>query len=285
MGVIFQKIFSNLPDRQYIGLYWRKKFHRPINLDNPEGFNEKLQWMKLYHRSPAYPSLVDKASAKEYAAGKIGEEFIIPTYGVWDRWEDIEWDRLPESFVMKPTHWGGGHNLVICPDKAALNRDKARRTICYTFDKNLYKAYREWPFKEIKPRIIAEKFIGDNPTDYKFFCFGGKAKYIMLCVDRFKGKKFYFFDRNWNFLRFDKFSLTLPADFTVPKPDRLEEMWDMADRLSSGLPFVRVDLYNTEGRLYFGEFTFFPCSGFDTTLLEEAETTLGNELILPEKCV
>lgn len=283
MGIIFQTIFKHLSDKEYLNLYWLKKFRSRPDFDNPATFNAKLQWLKLYYHPAALGTMVDKATAKDYAAAIIGTEHIIPTFCVADSWSGIHWDALPESFVMKPTHWGGGRHIVICPDKKAVREEKARRVITSVMDRNLFDAYREWPFKSIRPRIIVEQYLGDSLTDYKFFCFGGKAEYIMLCVDRFKDKKFFFFDRQWTFCRFDDYSLTLPPEFTLEKPENIDAMWEMADKLSQGQPFVRVDLYNTGGKLYFGEFTFYPCSGFDTTLTPLAETTLGNMITLPEK--
>lgn len=283
MHSLLQKIFGLQDSEKYLKLYWWRKFHKSLDLNNPVGLDAKLQWLKIYYYREDYPALVDKATAKQAAAELIGQEHIIPTIGVWNKWEDIPWKDLPEEFVMKATHWGGGHNLAIRSKGHPLSERKARCKIMSTFRSNLYRRYREWPFKDIQPRIIAEKYMGANLTDYKFFCYNGKALFVMLCLDRFTDKKYLFFDRDFTYLRADKYSLTLPEDFTYEKPAGLDEMFQMADKLSQGMPFVRVDLYNIDGTIYFSEWTFFPCSGFDTTLTEEGERILGDPIVLPEK--
>lgn len=290
MGRVFQTLFGRLPDEKYIKLYWRKKFHRGLDLDNPLTFNEKLQWLKLYNRRPELTSIVDKATSKDYAEKILGPGHTIPTLALWDSTEDIDWDMLPNQFVLKPTHWGGGHGLVICRDKASLDRRKARRRLSSTFGRSIYHDYREWPYKDVRPRVIAEPLMRDDTptnrdglTDYKFNCFEGKVHDVMVCLDRATDVKFYFFDRQWNLLRINRRGKAAPEGFTIPKPEGLEEMFDAAEKLCQGFPFVRVDLYYINGTVYFGELTFFPCSGLDRNLLEETDIMFGKLLELPEK--
>lgn len=264
-------------------MYWARMGKR-LNLKDPQTFNEKLQWLKLYDRKPEYTAMVDKHEAKKYVADKIGEEYIIPTLGVWERFEDIDFDALPDQFVLKCTHDSGG--LVIVRDKSRLDKAAAKEKIDRSLKRNYYLHGREWPYKDVKPRIIAEKLIASEDgqlTDYKFSCFHGNPDNVMVCLDRHTGDtKFYFFDRDWNLLRLNKRGLAAPEGFTIEKPDGMDRMFQIAAILSENLRYSRIDLYNISGRIYFGEITFFPQSGFDNALLQETDCLFGGMIHLNE---
>lgn len=289
MGKLFKAVFSGLNDEAYLRLLWRKKFHRELPINNPVTFNEKIQWMKLHYRIPVMPKIVDKATAKEYAASIIGEEYIIPTLGVWDKWEDIDFNDLPDQFVLKVTNGGGGRGVVVCKDKSKLDLANARKKLEKEMNRNIYREFREWGYKNVKPRFIAEVLMSDDTpanagglTDYKFSCFGGKVHDVMLCLDRSTEVKYYFFDRDWNLLRLNTRGKAAPEGFTLPKPEGMDQMFEIAEKLCQGFPYVRTDLYYVGGKIYFGELTFFPCSGFDKDLLPETDLLFGSLLKLPD---
>lgn len=413
--------FKFIPDKLFLKIKYYHIFHRNLDLLKPQTFNEKLQWLKLYDRKPEYTTMVDKYAVKEYIAAKIGEEYTIPTIGVWTRFNDIDFDSLPNKFVLKCTHDSGG--LVICTDKSNLDTDEARKTIERSLKNNYYYSGREWPYKNIEPRIIAEQYMQDDDlndikissldgehrlvlvcskhfskdvqreasfdekqnylemrrpnhgntnekgeknyelmerlakvlsekiffsridfyemkkqvyfgdvilfsdsgfegfgledwddkrgkwtklpgggllkyddisievrirtkqekalVDYKFFCFNGVADSVMVCTERETGdSKFYFFDRNWNLKRYNIRGKQAPDNFTLPKPANIEKMFQLAEMLSQGIPYVRVDLYSINKKIYFGEMTFFPDSGFDVNILPETDIYLGGKLSL-----
>ena len=291
-GEFFASILIHLnflfPDKLYLTLLFRLKMGYWMDWENPKTFSEKLQWLKLYNRKPEYTKMVDKYGAKQYIAEHIGEEYVIPTLGVWDRFEDIDFDSLPDQFVLKCTHDSGG--LVICRDKKTLDKQAAKKKIKASLKRNYYWQNREWPYKNVKPRIIAEAYMTDEPgttefTDYKFFCFGDYVDCVMCCYDRSTGHvQFCFFDENWTFKRYAYDDLELPEGFTKPKPANIDEMFDLAKKIASvvNAPFVRVDLYNSCGKIYFGELTFFPCSGVDTTFTPEADRYFGDLIQLKD---
>lgn len=253
------------------------------NLEKPQTFNEKLQWLKLHDIHPEYSRLVDKYEVKEYVKELLGEEYIIPTLGVWDRFEDIDFDKLPNQFVLKCTHDSGG--LVICQDKSKLDINKARKKISKSLKKNFFLEHREYPYKDVKPRIIAEKFMVDESgtelKDYKFFCFNGKCKMLFVATDRNIGDvKFDFFDDKFNHLPFKQGHPW--ADKEIKKPVGFDKMIELSEILSKGFPHVRVDLYDINGQIYFGELTFFHFSGNVPFHPDEWDYKIGEWLILPE---
>ena len=271
-------------DPSYVKMMFYRDMGYPLNLENPTTFNEKLQWLKVYNHRPEYTAMVDKAAAKEYVASIIGEEYIIPTLGIWDRFEDIDFSCLPEQFVLKTTH--DSKSVVICTDRASFDIEAARKKLTASLSRSYYLKYREWPYKDITPRIIAEKYMVDESgtelKDYKFSCYNGDATDVMLCFDRATGDtKFYFFDKEWNLLRYNKRGKEAPEGFTVPKPKNMDKMFEIAARLSEGIPYLRVDLYNIDGAIYFGELTFFPRSGCDSNLLRETDLLFGSRIKLP----
>lgn len=408
---------------------FKKSMGYSLNLKDPKTFNEKLQWLKLYNRNPEYTTMVDKYAVKKYISEKIGAEYIIPTLGVWNNFDEIDFNILPNQFVLKCTHDSGG--FVVCRNKSSLNMDALRKKIETSLSNNFYYMGREWPYKNVPHRIIAEQYMADNLrdyklfcfdgvprmtlvyserftedglkedfydeswshldiqksthgnailpnqrpkqyelmkklaaelsekmpfaridfyevnekvyfgeitfysasgfegfkpeewnvklgewtklpaggyrlkseacsviisdsyhnnndtkslVDYKFFCFDGVAESVMVCTERETGDpKFYFFDKKWNLKRYNIRGKEAPSGFTLPKPDCIDEMFLIAEKLSNGIPFVRVDLYCIDGLVYFGEMTFYPDSGFDANLLKESNEHWGEMLILPEK--
>ncbi len=276
--------YDSMPDEEYIRHMFRAKLGYDLNLDDPKTLNEKLQWIKLYDRKELYTKLVDKYEAKQYVADIIGSEYIIPTLGVWDDAKKIDFDSLPDQFVMKCTH--DSHKVIICKDKEQLDTAKARKTMAEALKRDYYLKYREWAYKDVPRRIIAEKYMEDDSgflTDYKFYCFHGKADAVLTCYDRMEGDtKFYFFDRNWQLKRYNKQGKAAPEGFTKPKPQGIDKMFDLAETLAevSEAPFIRVDLYNVSGKIYFGELTLYPAAGFDKGRLPETDLLFGEMIDL-----
>lgn len=281
-----------IPDKLYLKLLFRLKMGCRLDLDNPQTFNEKLQWLKLYYRKREYTQMVDKLAVKEYVAKIIGEEYIIPTLGVWDRFENIDFDKLPNQFVLKTTHGGGSSGVVICKDKSHFNMQAARQKLNKSMQQSIYNSLKEWPYKNVPRRIIAEKYMHDrvskdNPNgdliDYKFYCFNGEVKSCMIATERFSstGVCFDYFDQDFNHYPFMQGGPN--SKKSIEKPELFDEMCDVASKLSTGLPHVRVDLYCVEGQVYFGELTFFDSSGFAEFIPVEWDYTFGSWIILPEK--
>ena len=280
-----KNFFKWIPDEKYITIKYKLEMNQKLNLKEPKTFNEKLQWLKLYDRNPEYTKMVDKYEAKKYVADIIGQEYIISTLGVWDKFEDIEFDKLPKQFVLKPTHTSG--NVFICKDKEKINYKQLKRMVNKWLKRNYYLIHREWPYKNIKPKIIAEQYMVDDSgmklKDYKFFCFNGIAQTILVCSNRngsFKNTNFY--DINWNLQPFTR-EKHKNSNEQIKKPKNLDEMITVAEKLSKDIPFVRVDLYEINGKVYFGELTFYPSSGFEGFEPEEWDKKLGDMLELPTK--
>lgn len=284
MALAWRGFFDLLPDRLYLKLTYKATMGKRLNLKDPVTFNEKLQWLKLYDRKPEYTVMVDKYAAKKYVADRIGEEYIVPTLGVFDSFDEIDFDRLPERFVLKCTHDCGG--LVICKDRSAFDRNAAKAKLEKALRHDYYKRWREWPYKNVPRKIIAEAYLEDangELNDYKFTCFRGEADNVMVCIGRQTGQtQFYFFNDKWELLRLNRRGLEAPADFTLPKPENLEEMFEIARKLSKDLPYARIDLYNVDGRIYFGEITFFPQTGMDPNLLPTTDALFGARITLPD---
>ena len=280
------KLSKIIPDKPYLRMKFRAHMGKKLNLKNPQTFSEKLQWMKLYNRNPEYTKMVDKYEAKEYIEAIIGSEYIIPTLGVWDNVEDIDFDALPEQFVLKCTHDSGG--LVICKDKSKLDIEKAKETMRKALLSDFYFMGREWPYKNVPKRIIAEEYMEDTETgelrDYKFFCFDGVVKALFVASDRqTEGEevKFDFFDTDFNHLDFKNGHPNATKE--IKKPVTFEKMKEMAAKLSAGIPQVRVDFYEVDGKIYFGELTFFHHDGMTPFDPEEWDYKFGEWINLPEK--
>lgn len=250
-----------IPDDMYIKIIYFFCFWKKLDLKNPKTYSEKLQWLKLYDRRDIYTTMVDKFAVKEYVAKRIGEEYIIPTLGVWDSFDEIDFDKLPQRFVLKCSHDSGG--LVICKDKSKLDICAAREKIEKCLKKDYYYLGREWPYKNVKPRIIAEKFMSDSNgqlNDYKFFCFNGTPKMLFIASDRGVDTRFDFYDEDFNHLPFMQGHPN--SEKTLSCPNGFKEMKQLATQLSEGFPQIRVDFYNIDGKIYFGELTLFHFSGF-----------------------
>lgn len=276
----FAPFFS---DKRFVQWKYYLNFKKKLDLDNPQTFNEKLQWLKLYDRHDEYTKMVDKYEAKKYVASIIGEEYIIPTLGVYNSFEEIDFEKLPNQFVLKCTHNSGG--IIICKDKSTLDVEKANQLMSKWLNVNPYWKNREYPYKDVPPRIIAEKYMEDESgyelKDYKFFCFNGDVKMLFVASDRgfqTEETKFDFFDLNWNHLPFTNGHPN--STRSIKKPSHFEEMIEMAKRLSEGIPHVRVDLYNINGHIYFGEMTFFHWSGLTPFIPEEWDYKVGKWLDL-----
>lgn len=275
-----------LSDKAYLSLMYCAAFRKYMNWTNPQSYNEKLQWLKLYDHNPLYVSLVDKYEVKRYVADLIGEEFIIPTLGVWDKFDDIDFNKLPNQFVLKCSHDSGG--LVIVKDKSKLDFSVAKDTIDNCLKRNFYWISREWPYKAVRPRIIAERYMEDSETrelrDYKFFCFNGEPKYLFIASDRSKGNKevkFDYFDVNFNRLPMRQ-AAHPNSNYDIRRPKTFDEMLSLAKVLSKGLIQVRIDLYEINGKVYFGEYTFFHHGGFVPFIPEKYDYEWGNEIKLPK---
>lgn len=256
---------SFIPDKTFLKMKYKLMMGKKLDLENPKTFNEKLQWLKLHDRNPEYTKMVDKYEAKEYVANIIGKEYIIPTLGVWDKFDDIDFDALPNEFVLKPTHTSG--NVFICKDKSKIDYKKLKKQVNKWLKRDYYKIHREWPYKNVKPRIIAEEYMENKDhtsiKDYKFYCFNGQADYVMICTGRETGHpKFYFYNKEWKFMRnMSNDGMKLEGKLEE-KPIGIEKMFEIAEKLSQGIKFVRMDLYNVNEKIYFRRIYVFPSSGF-----------------------
>lgn len=273
------RLDRKMPDDLYLKLMYKVQMGRELNLDEPRTFNEKLNWLKLHDRNPLYTTLVDKYRMKQWVADRIGEQYVIPTLAVWDSADDIDLAELPDRFVLKTNHDSGG--VVICHDKASFDLEAARAKLRESLGRNYFWQCREWPYKDVKPLIFAEEYLdsddGVDLADYKFMCFAGEPDCVMLCAERQSGDpKFLFFDRDWNLKRYNVRSTRLPDGYSCEPPKGLGDMFDVASRLSSGFPFVRVDLYGVAGRVFCGEMTFYPQAGWDQNILEDADLRWGS---------
>lgn len=258
-----------LDDETYIKIKYKLIFGRKINLNNPTTFCEKLQWLKLHDRKPEYCKLVDKYDVRSYIAEMIGEEYLIPLIGVWEKVDDIDFDGLPDQFVLKCTHDSG--SVVICKDKSKFDKKAAVKKLKRKSNRNLYWWGREWPYKDLKPRIVAEQYLKDDECettkelrDYKFFCFNGNPEYCQVISNRFTRQSVNFFNMNWEHQEFTGFALPPKpvSDIEISKPQNFDKMVWAAAKLSQSHSFLRVDFYEANGRMYFGELTFYPASGF-----------------------
>jgi len=274
-----------LPDKWFIYLKWygrRMPYH--LNLNTPKTYNEKLQWIKLYDHNPLYTKLVDKYQVKNYVTNAIGGGYIIPLIDAWDSVDDINWNNLPNQFVIKCSHDCGG--MIICKDKSTLDIAKAKQKLEAAFNKNYYYDSREWPYKNVKPKVFAEAYMEDEfgeLRDYKFFCFNGEVKAMFVASDRSKSTEtcFDFFDADFNHLPFTQGHPT--AIITPKKPRGFDEMKELAQKLSKGIPQVRIDFYDVNGKVYFGEFTFFHFGGMVKFDPVEWDYTFGSWIKLPKK--
>lgn len=275
---------KSIPDELYLKLIYKGYMNKPLDLENPNTFNEKLQWLKLHDRKMEYSAMVDKYEAKNYVRDRIGEEYIIPTYGVWDSFEDINFDVLPNQFVLKCTHDSGG--LAIVRDKKIIDKEAIKKKIKKSLKTNFYFYNREWPYKEVKPRILAEAYMKDGENsdlrDYKFYCFNGLPRFLYISegLENHKTARISFVTPDWQFASYERSDYS-PFDKLPERPEKLDEMLDIASRLSMGHLFLRVDLYQINGKVYFSELTFSPCGGLMPFKNPQDDIDIGKMLKLP----
>lgn len=282
LGVILRRFFAGfMKDETFIKWEYFSGMRKFPDLKSPKTYNEKLQWLKLNDKHSEYTIMVDKYEAKEYVKKIIGEEYIIPTLGVWDNFDEIDFDKLPNQFVLKTTHDSGG--IVVCKDKTKLDLNVARKKLEKSLQHNFFYEHREYPYKDVKPRIIAEKFMVDESgtelKDYKFFCFDGIVKMLFVATDRPFDTRFDFYDTDFKHLPFKQGHPLATKE--IRKPNGFEEMKRIASTLSKGIPHVRVDLYDINGKIYFGELTFFHLSGNVPFEPKEWDNKIGEWLKLP----
>lgn len=280
--------YNTLSDEDFLKKKFKAALGKELNLDTPQTFNEKLQWLKLNDRNPEYIKMVDKVEAKKYVARIIGEEHIIPTLGVWSDPDDIDFKSLPNQFVLKCNH-NSGIGMCICTDKSKLNLKKVRNELKKALKQDFYMHGREWPYKNVKRKVLAEKYMMDKSmttnnglNDYKFLCFNGKVLCSFVCTERFssEGLKVTFFDREWNEMPFER--IYPKSSILIPKPLNYNYMLELAEKISKNIPFLRVDFYEINGEVYFGELTFSPGGGFEGITPEEWDFTLGSWIDLSQ---
>ncbi len=270
-----------LSDRLYLSILYRERFNRKLDLKNPKSFNEKLQWLKLYGHKPEYVTMADKYAVKEYVANRIGREYVVPCLGVWEKAEDINFEELPNSFALKCTH-NSGLGRCICKDKTRIDLNVVRREIAKGLRQNYYLPGRDKQYRDIPKKIIADMYLedgtGEELRDYKWWCFNGEPLYMYYTN---KGKNIYenFYDSEYNPVNINHgFERLKPEQ---PKPDNFELMKELATKLSKGIPFVRVDFFNVNGHVYFGEFTFFDWGGLRPFENYQMDLDLGKLIKLP----
>ena len=257
--------YDSLSDEAFLRRIFPQYMGYPLNLDNPQTFSEKMQWMKLYDRKSIYTTIVDKYEAKKYLADRIDSKYIIPTLGVWDSFNEIDFDALPNQFVLKCTHDSGG--IVICKDKSKFDKEGARQIINKSLQRDFYLIAREWPYKNVRRRILAEEYIDElgnaDLLDYKMYSFHGEPKLTVVCSERFSkgGTRMNYYDEDWNYINLSVLHYE-PSKKTFEKPPHYEEMRSLCKQLSKDFPFLRVDFYDVNDHLYIGELTLFPGAGF-----------------------
>lgn len=280
-------VYDNWDDERFLKKAFKVSMGKELNLDNPKTFNEKLQWLKLYNRKPEYTMMVDKYRVRDYISKQLGDEYLIPLLGVWDRPEEIDFSKLPNSFVLKCNH-NSGLGMYICKDKSKLKEKDIRRirkNLHKGLKQNYYLSGREWPYKEVPRKIICEQYMEDNPTqqltDYKLMTFGGKVKCTFTCTGRGSAHDFKvtFYDTDWKKMSFERH---YPSGPQLKKPASYDEMVALAEKLASHIPFARIDFYEIEGKPYFGEITLFPGSGMEEFTPEEWDSILGSWIKLPD---
>lgn len=277
------RLFKHLPDRMAIEIIYHNVFGEKLDLNNPQTFNQKLQWLKLYNRRPEYTTMVDKYRVREYIKETIGGEYLIPILGVWEKAKDIDFDTLPDKFVLKCNH--GSACNIICKDKYKLDYRETVKKLNKWMKTDYYKISREWPYKNVPRRIIAEQYLSDpiegEIRDYKFFCFAGAAKCVKVDFGRFVDHHANYYDTEGNLLTIGECACPPVFDKIIRLPQNMNQMRELAEILSRDHPFLRVDFYNVDGKIYFGETTFYPASGFGPFCTDEQDVELGSWLKLP----
>ncbi|CAK8582478.1 ATP-grasp fold amidoligase family protein [Priestia megaterium] len=282
--ILGEKCSRIIPDAQFLNLKYKSIVKKKLNLKEPKSFNEKIQWLKLYDRKPEYTELVDKYEVRKYIAEKIGEGYLIPLLGVYDTFDEIDFNSLPSQFVLKPNHTSG--DVYICRDKSKIDYVELKKEVTMWLKRRYYWVHREWPYKNIKPRIVCEKYMvdesGSDLKDYKVFCFNGEPKMIQVDYNRFVDHKRNLYDPEWNYI---SASIHYPTDprIKIKKPKRLEDILELAKVLARDYPHVRVDFYSINDQVYFGEMTFYHGSGYEKFIPESLGLDLGELIKLPSK--
>ena len=283
---LVSKNIVKMDDRKYLKIRYKSILGKKLNIENPKTFNEKLQWLKIYDRKDIYTKMADKNLAKIFVKDKIGEEYIIPTIGVYNNYDEIDFSLLPESFVMKCTHDSGG--VLVVSDKSKFIPERYEKCFKKALSKNFFYEAREWPYKNIEPKIIVEKYMGNDLTDYRFYCFNGKVKmiYQYLNQSQYDGSKpeptyCNIYDEDWNILPFRQ--AYAPSKKKYDKPIECDKMIELSEILSSNTKFLRVDFYIIDGKVYFGELTFYPGGGMSRFYPDEADLEVGKLLNLGDK--
>jgi hypothetical protein len=280
--ILAHRISRILPDILHIKIKYAIKLGKRLNLKNLKTYNEKIQWLKLYDHNPIYPILADKYLVREYVKNAIGEDYLIPLLGVYNSYDEIDFDVLPDKFVLKPNHTSG--NVFICKDKSKIDKTSLERIINKWLNRKYFWEHREWSYKDIKPRILCEKYMVDESgtelKDYKYFCFDGIPKSMFVATDRSTDTRFDFYDMEFNHLPFMQHYQN--SDHLITKPSKFNEMMHVSSLLSKDIPHVRIDLYEVFGRIYFGEFTFYHFSGYEIFEPSEYDEMFGSWLTLPQ---
>lgn len=281
-----EKVIKLIPDKVFLRYKYYRIMKKWLSFNNPKTFNEKIQWLKVYDRNEIYTNFVDKYEVRKFISKEFGDKYLIPLINVYDNVEEVNFNDLPKQFVLKCTHDSGG--IVICKDKDLLNIDNAKKLLQNFIDRNYFYEWREWPYKNIKPRIICEKYMIDEKQqdimDYKLMCFNGKVKCILVCSNRdsVQGVNMNFYDIFWNEMDLTR-PKHKPKNGKIKKPINLEKMITMAEKIASEKPFIRVDFYEINEQLYFGEITLYPGAGFEKFSPEEYDNILGSWIELPNK--
>lgn len=281
----FQRVLTRISPKWNTMYVYKNRFGKKIDLVNPKTLDEKIQWLKFntYYNNSLVRECVDKYLVRNYLKKMHCDEIAVEAYGFYDTIDEIPWDSLPNKFVLK-WNFGCGQNLI-CFDKSKLDIEDAKKKLksWYKEKDTFYLTHSEMQYRGIKPKLVCERLIegedGGLPIDYKLYCFNGHAHCVLVCVGRGadgQGAKYYFFDRNWNLLRYNKAGKDAPEGFTVPKPEGVDKLFEYADKLSAPFPFVRADFYVEKGKVIFGELTFTPCGGFDTGRLPETQLLFGS---------
>lgn len=283
----YKGCFNWMSDEKYLKLKYRARIRKKLFLENPKTFNEKLQWLKLYDHKSEYTVMVDKYRVREYISEKIGEQYLIPLIGVWDSPDEIDFDKLPNKFALKCNH-NSGLGMCICTDKSSLNIEQVKEELNKGLKQDYYLTGREWIYKDVPRKIIAEQFLKSDEgglTDYKIHCFNGVPKFILVCRDRFaeSGLTEDFYTPQWEHMDVKRPEIPNATE-PIEKPKELEKMLMLAEKLSKDIPFIRIDFYFVEGKIYFSELTFFPASGFESFEPQIWDEKFGEWLTLPKKC-
>lgn len=283
--LVKSRFFRILPDSVYLKIQYRLSTNDKLTLANPVTFNEKLQWLKLNDRKSWYPSIVDKFEVRKFVSKKIGSTYLVPLINKWNKFEDINFEKLPNQFVLKTTHDSGG--VVVCKNKDQLDFKKAKKILNKSLETNYFHVEREWPYKNIKPQIICEKLLiddnHDDLRDYKLLCFNGEAKIIQVISERSpKSFKVNYFNRAWEPLNIKRRRYEASKKH-IPTPMNLNDMIKISEKLSEGIPFARIDLYEVNNKIYFGEITLYPASGFMDFLYKEDDIKLGKMLNIAQE--